>query len=564
MNQHMPGSVRDGKAGKRVRLAALAACTVAAGTGVLATPAHAAGPVLKVVADREVSLPATDDPTDPVHLGWLLEKDGAGTAKDVKLVFDLSGVKGFAKAPDLNCPHVDAVYTCDKGDIDDTANAGGIVRLAPTGGAALGDTGTVRISGTSSNGEVVGAATTVTVGSPDLAVGRLPDRNVKLRTTHRNEITISNNGTLPAEGVVLRLRATPGLGYADRFSNCVYSTVDEPGYNARAQALCRFGTVIGPGKSYTLERPVGLRIEKSALFEIFDYEAQVADSPAAAVLTGGERWSSGGEGTAGALALKPSGTVRTRAAEPDPGDNHRRQSLDADSSADLVGEGDSAGGRPGDEVTLNARLRNAGPGWVGIHGSDDQPGLLVTIPKGTRAVKVPKDCGVWNIDGPAGPGVPGKPQYICQALPRFLGEGTTYPFAFTVRIGENAKTTSGSARATTVYGSTLAFDKNHRNDTGRLTVRVEGTGPGSSGGSDPGGSGASGGPSGASGVSGGDEPGPQSAGGTSGGTAAGSGGGLASTGTDGVTLITGAAATAAVGAAMFLAVRRRRTGPSAK
>lgn len=547
------------------RLGALAACTaIVAGTGVAATPAHAAGPVVRVVADRAVSLPETaDDPGNPVFLGWLLEKDGAETAEDVKVIFDLTDVADFAKT-DLNCPNVGAVYTCDRGDIDDPSNSGGIVKLIPTDGADLGDTGTVEISGTSTNGEVVSATTKVTVGSPDLALGRLPDRNVKIGTTHENEITITNNGTLPADGIVLRLRATPGLGYPDEFSNCTYATVPEPMYNARSEALCRFDTVIEPGQTFALDQPVGLEIETNALFEIFDYEVQLADSTLGRTLARDGKKAGGTKGDGERLSLKAAGTAERRAAEPDLADNHRRQSLDADSGADLVAVGDSAKGKPGDEVSVTATLRNAGPGWVGIHGSDDQPALLVTIPKGTKAVRVPEDCSVWNIDGPAGPGVPGKPQYICAALPRFLDAGAAYSFDFTLKIGKDAKgakDTSGTARATTVYGSTLDFDKDHGNDTAKLTVRVPGSGSDSSGGS---------GSAGASGSSGGNDPGAQSTGGTSagstgstGGSGSGGsagGGGLATTGSSGMPLVAGAAAgAAALGGALFLAMRRRRT-----
>ncbi|GGO80962.1 LPXTG cell wall anchor domain-containing protein [Wenjunlia tyrosinilytica] len=385
-------------------------------------------------------------------------------------------------------------------------------------------------------------------GVPDLAVSALVDADVKLGSTQVNRFTVTNHGTAAADGLVVRIRTTPGLKYTERLEGCKYSRVKEPQDHMVDEALCTIDTVLAPGRSYDFA-PVGVKVEPNALMELFDVDARAEGDPR----------------------------------EPDPNDNHRRQRLDADSSADLLAVGDSAKGRPGDTVGVTAKLRNQGPGWVGISGTDDQPALMVVVPKGTTAVEVPKDCYPWNIDGPGGPSAPGKPQYICAALPRFMEAGSTYPFPFELKIGKGAEDTRAKVWATTVYGGKLAFDKNHANDQAFLSVDVRGSGgtggsSGGDGGNDPhpqttggdssGGSGSSG--SSASGSSGssasGSTGGSASASGTSSGSSSGSSssggsGGLAHTGSSGMPLIAGiAAAATALGGGTLFAVRRRRKG----
>ncbi|MGW3283990.1 LPXTG cell wall anchor domain-containing protein [Streptomyces sp. NPDC001002] len=424
-----------------------------------AQAADADSPVVRIhVQDDNLGLPLP--PTDdPPQVNWGLDNDGPGTAKDVTIKADLSDVIDWV-TPDATVP-ADHIYTWPTRDVPEGQAAGSLIGLSAKPGTPLGTTGTVTLSGTSANGTVVPVTVKVTVGTNDLTVNRLKTRKGdKPGSTIDEPITISNVGTLPSDGVQLRMRTTIGLGYAEHFSNCVYSKESPDPYGLTEQALCTFDTVVEPGKSYRLDQPVGLDVTEQALFDYFSHEALPLSGPG----TGAAR-----SGSGPVLSLVPAGAAATDGVDID------RQHIDADNTADMVADGDSVEGERGDLVHVTVSLTNEGPGWVGYNASDDQPALMFTVPTGTRAVEIPEHCSVWNIDGPSGEQTPGAPKYICQSSPNQFTVGDSRTFEFGLRIHEDAVTTSGEAKATTVYGSTMTFDHTPANDTSAVTVEVEGT-----------------------------------------------------------------------------------------
>ncbi|WP_234542677.1 hypothetical protein [Streptomyces shenzhenensis] len=445
---------------RRHRLgAALAVFAAAVAAWLPVTSAQAAdGPVVHIqLQDDDLGLPVPPTTDDPTMVNWGLRNDGPGTAKDVTISADLSNVIDWVTT-DAPVP-ADHVYTWPARDVPEGDAAGSIIGLSAKPGTPLGTTGTVTLSGTSANGTVVSATAKVTVGTTDLKVNRLAAREGdKPGSTIDTPVTISNVGTLPAHGVRLRMRTTVGLAYAEHYSNCVYSKERADAYGLTEQALCTFDTVVEPGKSYRLDRPVGLDVTDQALFEYFSHEALP--------LSGGTPPS----GTGPALSLVAAGAAATDGTSID------RQHIDADNTADMVAGGATAEGEPGDLVHVTVSLSNEGPGWVGYNASDDQPALLVTVPTGTRAEEIPGSCSVWNKEAQAGTGeqTPGAPQYICNPRPSEFAVGDTRPFEFGLRIRANAATTTGEARATTAYGNTMTFDHTHGNDTAAVTVAVKG------------------------------------------------------------------------------------------
>jgi hypothetical protein len=441
-------------------VAAPAAALVLAigGLAALTTPAHAAdGPALRLnVASENVGLPIPTTPGD-TQVSWGVTNDGPGTANDVKISLDLSEVIDWA-IPEGTVP-ADHIYTWDRGDVTTAQGTGGLLALDAKPGTPLGTTGVVTLSGTSSNGTFAGdIKVRLTVGTTDLVVNKLSKRTGdKPGSTIDEPVTISNTGTLPANGVQLRLRTTVGLAYAERYSNCVYGTVSENNYNMTNQALCTFDTVIEPGKAYKLSEPVGLDVTKQALFELFGDQAfPVTDAT-----------TSKADGPT--LSLVPAGTADTGGIPA----NH--QTIDADNTADMVGVGDTADGNPGDVVKVTVALRNDGPGWVGINANDDQPALLVTIPTGTTAVEIPEHCSVWSEDAKSATGeqTPGKPKYVCQSSPSEYAVGEARKFTFGLKIkADTTDTTIGEVRATTAFDNELTFDDNKANDTAAITVTV--------------------------------------------------------------------------------------------
>ncbi|MFE5819358.1 LPXTG cell wall anchor domain-containing protein [Streptomyces sp. NPDC056479] len=367
---------------------------------------------------------------------------------------------------------------------------------------------------------------------PSLVISNLPSASPKPGEVYDENVVITNNGTAAADGVTFRIRLTRGLDFPEAVQGCTYSTVADQ----VRQAVCELDTVVEPGAS--VETPVRFKAQPDALMEAVEYgTSATGEAP--------------GEGF---------------------DDSYRRLTLTADSSADLVAVGEDTEALAGGEQSITVKLRNDGPGWIQNQESDDQTALMVQIPKDTVATEVPKECAPFGIDGPSGPGgTPGKSKYVCWPADHTIDVGESLSYTFMLKIDADAKTTTGEVKATSVYDIHPAFDKNPANDKAQIRVAIPTDNepePTPSGGSTDGGSTAGGdgndpegqstGGTGSTGSTGG--TGSTSSGTTTGGSTTGSvDGNLASTGSDGTPLIAGAAAaTAALGAGLLLAVRRRR------
>ncbi|MEV6115299.1 hypothetical protein AB0L59_23010 [Streptomyces sp. NPDC052109] len=325
--------------------------------------------------------------------------------------------------------------------------------------------------------------------TPDLVVSTLPTAAPKPGEMYDQSVTVTNKGTAAADGVAFRIRLTRGLDFPAHVDGCTYSTVGD----RIRQALCELDTVVQPGASLTV--PVRFKALPQALMESVEYgTSPTGDAP--------------GEGF---------------------DDSYRRLTLTADSTADLLAQGDLTEGAPGSEVTVTATLRNDGPGWIQNQESDDQPALMVRIPQSTAAVQVPKDCEPFGIDGPTGPSEPGHSAYVCAPGDHTIEVGQSLDYTFVLRIGSTAQDTRGEVTASSVYGIHPAFDTNLADDTAYLNVDVTRDGdPGtSSGGTTDGGSSEGGAGTGGQG----DDPHGRSTGGSG------------TTGTNGATGTTGTAGT---------------------
>ncbi|MFF8672043.1 hypothetical protein [Streptomyces sp. NPDC015242] len=367
-------------------------------------------------------------------------------------------------------------------------------------------------------------------GGPDLVVSTLPAASLEPGEVYDESVTLTNKGTAAVDGVTFRVRLTRGLDFPEEVKGCTYSTVRDQ----VRQALCELDTVVGPGASVTT--PVRFKALGKALMEAVEYGT-----------------SAGGEAPGDGFD-----------------DSHRRMTLTADSTADLVAVGEDTEALAGERQSFTAALRNDGPGWVQNQESDDLPGLLVQIPPGTTAVEVPGDCAPFGIDGPSAPqGTPGKPRYVCWPADGTLDVGQSLNYTFLLQIEESAQDTEGKVTVSSVYGVTPAYDGDRANNSALIRIDLPSDyepGPSPSDSAD-----------GGSGGGDGNEPEGQAAGGSgtsespsatapagttggSGGTMSGgaTGGGLAATGSDGTALIAGAAAAAAViGGGLVFAVRRR-------
>jgi hypothetical protein len=269
-------------------------------------------------------------------------------------------------------------------------------------------------------------------GRPDLVVSELPATPLRPGETSQASVTLTNRGTAAADQIVFRVRLTRGLDFPESVRGCTYTTTRDQ----VRQSLCHLDVTLDPGASTTVALPI--KVLPKALMEAVEYGTDA---------TGAEP----GEGYS---------------------DSYRRTALDADSSADLVAVGDQVRGRAGRTVTVRAALRNDGPGWVQNNESDDQPALMVKIPEGTIAVRVPEECAPFEIDGPSGPSEPGKPQYVCYPPDHTLEVGSVHTYTFKLLIKRGTQSTSGEVRATSVYDIHPDFDHNAANDTATISVLV--------------------------------------------------------------------------------------------
>lgn len=521
-----------------VATAAAWAAVLLGGALAAAPAAHADDPTIHlVVQNTQVGLPQPADPSDAPQIGWSLIGPGGATVKDVDVTLDVSGITSFA---DLGTPCQGDTCDWDRGDIG-VGGTGGFAEVNAKPDAPLGSTGTAVLSGTASDATITGVTVQVTVGTVGLVVNTLP------RTDHAEPgstldlpLTVANNGQLVADGVDVELTTTTGLAFAEHFANCDYRTarVDSSLPTLTNDAVCHIAAPVEPGKKYRLSAPLGIDVTSSALWERVRYTATPAGSSVPA-----------DTGTGPVLSLVPAGSA------PSSGDHRADWMVNADNTADLAAGGDSAHGSPGDKVVLTAVLRDLGPASVDQETSDNQLGVMVDIPPGTTAVKVPQGCDPWATDGPGRPAL-GAPRYICQ-IDRPFSVHQVRELPFTVRIGADARAvTTGRVRATTVYDLGLPFDHNHANDTATLTVRVAGGAPATPGPTGNPASGSSGGPQGATGTATHDS-GPT---GTAADTSSDASGSLASTGGRATMLLTWTGAAAlAFGGAVFAFARSRST-----
>ncbi|MFB6979440.1 LPXTG cell wall anchor domain-containing protein [Streptomyces scopuliridis] len=500
------------------------------------------GPVLKfTVARNEVGLPQPAE-SDPPQISWGVPGDpDGGTAKDVVVKIDVSGISAFAdvRGPS-GCP--DDVCAWPVRDIAPDDWAGGLIEMSAKPGAALGTTGTARVYATSSNAKVIDTTVKVTVGAVNLGVSRLPQTDTaEPGSTLDAPITVANTGSLTAQGVELRIGTSHELGFAQRFSNCVYGTTDLPSGNGRTlpEAVCRISTPVEPGKRYRLSTSVGFDVKKTALFEFVDYRV----TPLAATVPTSAK---SGNGSGPELALVPDGAAPPNESLTD----WWRWIVNAVNTADLDVTGDTVTADPGDTVTLAAKIRNDGPASVDLITTDGQISLLVNIPKGTTAVKVPERCRLSNGDGMGEPD-PDAPAYLCWIGSPFpVGKVATLPFV--LKVDEDAPaTTRGVVRHISEWGDELTFDTNKANNQAFFTVNV----------TDAAGTG------GSTGGSGGNKPEtqtvanaqPNATAGTTG-AAGGGSGALAQTGSSGTSVIAWAsAAVLAAGGALLVITRKRGT-----
>ncbi|MEK8171996.1 hypothetical protein NKH77_29695 [Streptomyces sp. M19] len=133
-----------------------------------------------------------------------------------------------------------------------------------------GATGTLTYEVTADRATGDTSSSKILVGSPELAVGKVPDRT-GLKPGSRVEvpIVVRNTGDVATERIDLRLTGTHGLTVADKPGNCRFGEE----YDDSPWISCTLKTELGPGETAELNAPFGFTLGKDAMAPWVDFEA---------------------------------------------------------------------------------------------------------------------------------------------------------------------------------------------------------------------------------------------------------------------------------------------------
>ncbi|MEU9476021.1 hypothetical protein [Streptomyces sp. NPDC048191] len=433
-------------------------------------------PVITLDTPAPVALPAAPATTD-VHFDFQTKTKNLH-ADDATLTVDARGLSKIAKVTfSDNCTAKGLVATCSEmfdSDSSPTTHMGAMSRLTltPLKGAALGATGTYKVTGRSGPAEIVGGTGRVEVGGPYFGLDKLTDHTgLKVGSTVSEPVRFTNVGNRPAKGVQTVLATSPGLDFADHYSNCKYGTNGTIHF-----AECYPKGAINLAETAALAAPVRLRVNSAALYTYLDTMTGPLGQPGWPAGQG-IKWTWGKGSTlklkvvkAGRKSTVPAGSVSL----PETGNvtDYRITSLQARNTADFGVTGASAKAGQGKNATFAFHLSANGPATLyDRSGGEGVPTVWVTLPTGTTAVGHSANCRPWQDNNPTaaahGP-------YVCDPPGFVLPKGQMTDFSLTLRADDVVTHAKGGVQL--VWGPDPdhsrrpAFDPNSHNDTATLTL----------------------------------------------------------------------------------------------
>ncbi|MGW2472123.1 peptidase [Streptomyces sp. NPDC001665] len=545
---------------------------LAGGLLTLSSPAQAADPEFTIGGPAETALhpyPATGSPQksslDMTVTNPSEDEENGDFAEEYTVRFDFGKLAGvadvsFDKEGSPDCERTGTTAVCHGYGIRPGLSTLAELQVSAAEGSADGDSGTIEVTAEAEGAAFRPFTARVSIGGPDLSMQRLPLKTeLKPGDSQPVPITFTNNGTRAAQGVLLTLRNTRGLEFAERYENCEYSEEDlGMGPGTWSTALCTFPGSYEPGATYTLEVPPTLRATERALYDSFLYRIEENGTDARAALRSGARFS---PGKGAELALRKAPAVRS--ADLDPSDNQQDADFRTTNTADFAAYGDQAGGEPGDTVDLTLGFRNKGPAWIGyIRSGEPVATVDFTVPHGSYVVSKPDSCRGVTATGEYRENQEKAPRYFC-STPMSVLEDADFALPFRLKIVTVDLGAIGAVRVRNPHlqDPELPFDPVPGNNRSYVELNGEDSGAvrgqtGSGGSTATGGSTSSGtnGTSGTSGSTGG-----SGSTGTTGSSGTSSGGGaLASTGTVALAA-SGAALIALLAGGVLFTVSRRRT-----
>ncbi|MEU2787963.1 hypothetical protein [Streptomyces sp. NPDC007100] len=308
----VPQGKPPGRSRRRlVTMTVLAGAVLATGVaGAVAAARQEAPPATKVRREVQVMrapntyyLPLAGGAARPPAFDHAFAAGGSGsdeerTLKNVRAVFDLSGLRGKAglRSVSAACKADGHLVTCPLADFYQRTELTPF-QLETAPGAKKGESGSVRLTVTSSNAPAVRHTTRVVVGAPELTTRRFAPRE---KLTPGSELAFTpafgNKGEVPLdEGVSLQVVAQ-GATLEARYDNCRYDRLDAP-----TRAQCDFPAGLPAGAAFEVADAFRATIGTTATSGSLSAQVwEIGDPPEYAGLGGDAP-----HGTGATLRLRP-------------------------------------------------------------------------------------------------------------------------------------------------------------------------------------------------------------------------------------------------------------------
>ncbi|MEU3723592.1 hypothetical protein [Streptomyces sp. NPDC031705] len=535
----------------RQRISLLAACgLVAVGlTTPTAMAAESADPVLRLNGPAALALRQGSPQPVALHYG-LLDADTFGG--ESVLTVDLTKLAGVASVKEAaggkKCEDKGTTLVCkDKGP-----HSGVDLEAVAVKDAKDGVFGVLTVTGTAAGATVTPASTTLSVGGPDLVMRKLDlKKDPKPGESQALPLAFSNEGTLPAKGVVLELEATHGMEFPERYDNCTYRTT-----RTSTTAVCTVEGDFEAKAAYELagDSPLHLKAGANALTERFGYGIYPAPTPQQATDANAKGPVAGGATASGRKLVarkKAAPAASLHGPDLNLADNKRVFELSVPNKADFAAEPLTVKGAAGTTVKAVVTARNNGPAWVTGTGNDPAAVVDVALPEGVKVLTAPAACRAVQ---PA--------QYRCAGGTSVL-ENEKLEFPFELKIEKAVKDAKGAITVGRLGAKgepeRHAFDPVLANNQAPFTANPTVT-PTKSPSPSPSGSASPSASTSASPTAGSSTGSTTGTGNNASAAAGRSGGPLASTGSTAGLVGVAGAGLLAVGAALYLSFRRRAGG----
>ncbi|MFD0784868.1 LPXTG cell wall anchor domain-containing protein, partial [Micromonospora azadirachtae] len=358
------------------------------------------------------------------------------------------------------------------------------LNISATAEAKAGDAGDLKISFRVGKLEKATYTSRLQVGEGvDLAAGPDAEFDVKPGDSFEAPLTVINAGETTVDAVVAYFDNDYSIRAVGQYSNCLYA--DE------RLVACEFDEKIpaGEARSVTLDYQLGKdtyapgsQYGNARFMTPADFENLIKQRARA-----GAKAAAHGKGPKLGLTEASAKIARSVQTDTDGGNDFWNMSINVGgrNGADLEAIGAELTGKVGAEITARVGFRNNGPATLDRKHSDSEVTFVdITLPAGTKAVKVPKNCAPFKGDGTklTDGGKPGAPAYRC--FPgTFAKAGEELTNDLRLRIEEIVPGASGTVRINAPCECTGGFkdDLKPANDTAKILLTTTGGQGGSDG-----------------------------------------------------------------------------------